>query len=164
MILSIIVAIDKRGGIGKNGRIPWKLTNDLKRFKRITMGHHILMGRKTWDSIPRQLVGRKIIIISRNIHFQANDNPVFSTVESGINYAKDNGEKELFIIGGGEIYKKVMNIVDRIYMTRVFFESGADVFFPEMKPHYWNLEYQEFFPSDEMNPHNSVFEIYHRKR
>ena len=163
MIVSIIVAMDKLGGIGKNNRIPWKLPNDLKRFKHITMGHHILMGRKTWESLPKRLSGRKLIVISRDPDFRADENPVFCSIISGINYARDNGEQELFIIGGGQIFAEVINRVDRIYMTKISIVSDADVFFPEMVPNKWRRVQHEFLPPDEANAYESVFEIYQRK-
>ena len=97
MIISIIVAVDEKNGIGKSGGLPWRLPSDLKRFKKITMGHHLLMGRKTYETIGRPLPGRVMIIVTRNKDFQPEGCIIVNSIDAGIDYAYKNDESELFI-------------------------------------------------------------------
>ena len=137
MILSMIVAVSENGGIGKQGEIPWRLSADLKLFKQRTMGHHLILGRKTYESIGRPLPGRKMVVISRQPDYQAEDCQVVSSLDAAINLAEGAGESEAFIGGGGEIYKLAMPKADRIYLTRVHTEVESDTFFPELDWKDW---------------------------
>jgi dihydrofolate reductase len=132
MQVSAIVAMSKNRVIGRENQLPWRLPEDLKRFKKITMNHPIIMGRKTFESIGRVLPGRANIIISRNSHFQAPGAKVVGSLEDALSLCKN--EKEVFIIGGAEIYKLAMSRIQRIYLTLVHQEIQGDAFFPAIDP------------------------------
>ena len=119
MRISIIVAVSENGVIGKNNDIPWRLSSDLKRFKRLTMEHTLLMGRKTFDSIGKPLPGRKTVVLSRKPEMKLDGVAIFSDLEKAVFAAKSQGEEELFIAGGAEIYAQSFPIADRILLTRV---------------------------------------------
>lgn len=140
MLISLIVAMDEERGIGQAGRVPWHLRADLQCFKALTMGHHLIVGRKTWESIGRQLPGRKMIIITRNPHYRPNGCPdctVVTTLEMGLEVAGQAGEGEVFVGGGGEIFTLALSLADRIYLTTVYTRAGCDVFFPEFAQEEW---------------------------
>lgn len=132
-MLSIIVAFGKNNVIGKNNSIPWHIPEDLKRFKELTMGKKIIMGRKTFESLPFILPGRKHLILSTDKKFKVihNNVEVFNNLDQLINKFKNSSE-EVFIIGGGEIYKKTLNDVQKFYITRVHEEFDGDSFFPKI--------------------------------
>ncbi len=132
MRISIIVAIGESGQIGKDNRLLWNIPSDLKNFKKITSGHSILMGRKTFESIGRPLPKRENIIISSQHDFMPPSCKVVRGIDEGVRYAKEKGEDELFIIGGGRIYRECLKMADRIYLTRVDYNQDADTFFPEI--------------------------------
>ena len=138
MIVSLIVAVSENGVIGRNNNLIWHLPNDIKFFKNTTIGHHVIMGRKNFESIPhkyRPLPNRKNIIITRNPDYQAEQCIVVNSIENAIKIAKKNKENEVFIIGGGQIYKLALeaNLINKIYLTRVkhSFQEG-DTFFPKL--------------------------------
>jgi dihydrofolate reductase len=137
----------------------------MKNFKKLTLGHAVLMGRKTFESIGMPLPKRMNIIITGNANFLAKDCEVFNTVENGINFAENNGEDELFIIGGGEIYKYCLekNLVEKIYVTKVDFDGVADTFFPELNMDKWELVESEKFPKSNANEFDFRFEIFKKK-
>ncbi len=137
MIISLIVAVDENGGIGKNNRLPWHLPSDLKRFKKLTMGHHLIMGRKTFETIGRALPGRATIILTRQEKFQAQGCAVVHSLSEALHLAQDDHETEVFVIGGGEIFHQAFGLAERIYLTRVHGDFNADVFFPEIEPEEW---------------------------
>ena len=115
--------------------MPWHLSEDLKRFRRLTMGHHIVMGRKTWESIGRLLPGRKHIIISRKRGYDVPGAKVVDSLEAAIAAAED--DSEIFVIGGGEIYALVLPIADRIYATEIDRKYEGDTYFPELEEGKW---------------------------
>jgi dihydrofolate reductase len=164
MILSAIVAIDKNGVIGKDDDIPWHLPADLKYFKRRTLNHHIIMGRKTFESIGRPLPKRTNIIVTRNPFFIASNCLVAGSLQEAIDLARNNGEDEAFIIGGGTIYEQAMPLIDRLYLTEVdtVVENG-EVFFPEVDPAVWSEVSGEAHQPDEKNPHAYTFKVLERK-
>jgi dihydrofolate reductase len=140
MHVSLIVAMDQERGIGKDGRVPWHLSADLRRFKALTMGHHLIVGRKTWVSIGRPLPGRKLVIVTRSRSYQSQDCPecaVVHSLEAALELARQAGEVEAFIGGGGEIYAQALPLADRIYLTQVHTRAGCDVFFPELNLEGW---------------------------
>ncbi|NJD60450.1 MAG: hypothetical protein C3F13_15830 [Anaerolineales bacterium] len=137
MIISLIAAVDEKGGIGKNHRLPWHLPSDLKRFKQLTMGHHILMGRKTYESIGKTLPGRIMLVVSHRQFDSPVDVIYQNSIPAAIAYAEANGENELFIIGGSEIFAQTIEITDKIYLTLVLTVSKADVFFPRINAADW---------------------------
>lgn len=130
MLISIIVAMGQNRVIGKNGQLPWHLPTDLQRFKRLTMGHPLLMGRRTFESIGRPLSGRKTIILSRNPNFRAAGCDVVTDIETALQLA--SSAEELFICGGAEIYQQSLPLTERIYLTRLDFDPDGDTVFPEL--------------------------------
>ena len=121
--------------IGRDGTLPWRLPEDLKRFKRLTMGHHIVMGRKTWESLGRLLAGRHHVIVSRRPGYSVSGATVVDSIDASIAAARD--DSEVFVIGGGEIYALALPNTDRIYITEVDSYFEGDTFFPELDPVTW---------------------------
>lgn len=153
-----VVAVSLNGVIGANGDMPWSLPSDLKRFKQITMGKPIVMGRKTFDSIGRPLPGRANIVISRSATYQADGVHVVSSIdealELGIRLAKDTGAEEVCVIGGGQIYLQTLDRTRRIYMTRVMAEMAGDTVYPELPSDEWEevaREHHQEGPKDTAN-------------
>ena len=159
MRISIIVAMDENGGIGFENHLPWRLSDDLKRFKRLTMGHHLIIGRKTYQSIGRALPGRRMIVMSRNPAIQYAGVEVVPSLEAAINLAESRGEHEAFIGGGAEIYRLALPSADRIYLTCVHARSQADVFFPEFDSIEWLEKSSEQFGADEKNQYPTTYII-----
>ncbi len=162
MKVSIIVAVATNNAIGKDNDLLWHLPADMKYFKEITNGHHILTGRKNYESIPekfRPLPNRTNIVITRNKNYQAPGAYVFAAIQEGISFAEKNGETELFIIGGGEIYRQCIeqNLVRKIYLTRVHQNFEADTFFPELDENYWQITAENFKEKDEKNKIDCTF-------
>ena len=163
MIVSIIVATDENNGIGKNNRLPWHLPSDLRRFKQLTMSHHIVMGRKTCETIGTPLSGRVMVVVTRNIKFKCDYCIVVNTIESALQLAASDNESEAFIIGGGDIFNQSISLAEKIYLTTVHAKLDADVFFPKINYAYWQLIHNEnidFYPGDE---YASDFKIFVRK-
>jgi dihydrofolate reductase len=163
MIVSIIVAIDRSGGIGKGNQIPWKLSDDLKHFKRLTMGHHLIMGRKTYESIGKSLPGRTTIVLTRNPDFQIEDGYTVHSLEEAIELAESCGENEAFIVGGGEIYQSAIDLADRIYLTQVDAQIDCDVFFPTLNENNWTETYLLFQDKSEANEYPFTISLFKRK-
>jgi dihydrofolate reductase len=147
-MISIIVAVSEDLGIGKGNELLWRMPEDMKRFKRLTTGKTVIMGRKTWVSLPRKpLSGRRNIVIT--------DIPgeTFDSSESAVSIndavSKCKKDEEVFIIGGGSIYRQFMPLADRLYITHVHKKAPADVFFPEIDPKVWKvIEKDEFNPGE----------------
>jgi dihydrofolate reductase len=166
MRVSIIVAAAENGTIGRDNRLPWHLPADLRRFKALTMGHHLLMGRKTWESVGKPLPGRPIVVISRRALSLPEGVRSTLSVEEAIAIARDAGEDEAFLSGGGEIYRLALaaDLVDRVYLTRVHHAFDGDAFFPDLDPAAWRLAEREDRPADERNPYAFSFLTYDRRR
>jgi dihydrofolate reductase len=164
MIVSAIVAVSQNGVIGKDNDLPWHLPTDMKYFKRTTLGHHVIMGRKNFLAMGRPLPGRTNVVITRNPTFTANGCLVVHSVEEALQRAERNGEKEVFVIGGGEIYAASMALWDRLYLTRVEAEIEGDVFFPEWEESDWHKVHEEAFPADEQNEYPFTILRYERRR
>ena len=163
MILSLIVAMDESGGIGHHGRLPWRLAADLKRFKRITMGHAIIMGRKTYESIGKALPGREMIVVSRNLAYQAEGCRVVNTFEAALEAVAASGEQEVFVIGGSEIFAEALPRADRIYLTLVHTQAPADVFFPEFDRSEWEIAISTWVRPDQDNQFPHTFMVMNKK-
>jgi len=132
MKISIIAAMDSKRGIGKNNGLMWHIPEELPRFKKITMGHPIIMGRKTFESLPRALPGRANIVITQNPDFKAENCKIVNSLDRAIKVAKkEPGSEEIFIIGGGQIFEQSISEADRLYLTLVEGDFGADTFFPD---------------------------------
>lgn len=164
MIISAIVAVAKGGVIGKDNDIPWYLPADLKYFKRTTLDHHIIMGRKCYQSIGKPLPKRTNIILTRNPFYIVSNCLVAHSLEEALSLAKENGEKEAFIIGGGEIYKKAIPYLDKIYITDVDLDVEGDIFFPEINWENWEQIACEKHKPDEKNAYAYSFMVFERKQ
>ena len=144
--VSIIVAMARNRVIGANGAIPWHLPNDLKLFKRLTMGHPIIMGRRTFESIGRLLPGRKTVIVTRQAGYSAPGARIAHTLEGAI--AECANDAEIFVIGGAEIYREALPLADRIYLTLVDAEPAGDTWMPELDASKWRESASEAFAPD----------------
>lgn len=164
MTISSIVAIDRNRVIGKDNDIPWYLPADLKYFKRRTINHHIIMGRKSFESIGRPLPKRTNVVITRNPFYIASNCLIASSVEEALHMAHSNGETEAFIIGGGQIYELALPYCHQVYLTRVDLAvEGGEVFFPPLPDADWQLASSEAHPADEKNEHAYTFERWTRQ-
>jgi len=165
MILSLIVAMDEEDGIGRDKQIPWHLSADLQRFKQFTMGHCIIMGRRTYESIGHPLPGRTSIVITRRKDYQAKAGVICAdSLQDALRTAKRLGETEAFIIGGGEIFQHSLPLADQIYLTRVHTRIQADTFFPPIRFEEWLTSQECFLPVDESNQYPSTFMLLKRNK
>ena len=159
-MLSLIVALSENYVIGREGQLPWHLSADLKRFKKLTMGHHIVMGRKTYDSIGRQLPGRTSVVLTRQTDWSVEGVLTATDLETALELAGD--DEEVFIIGGSQIYQLALPLVERLYVTRVQASVSGDTYFPEITSEQWQLEQTDSFSADEKNDHDYSFLVYSR--
>lgn len=164
MIISILVAMDEKRGIGKAGKLPWHLSADLKRFRELTMGHHLIVGRKTFESIGKPLPGRQTIVVTRDANFKHKGCFVAHSVQDSIALARERKETEVFVIGGAEIYARAIDATDRVYLTQVHAEVDADTFFPELEHDAWIETQHAYHPADETNQYACTFKLLERKR
>jgi dihydrofolate reductase len=162
MRLSLIVAVSENHVIGREGDLPWRLSADLKRFKRLTMGHHIVMGRRTFESIGRLLPGRITVVLSRNPDFSADGVIAVSDFDEALR--RIAGDNEIFIIGGAELYRWTLHRVARMYVTTVHADVDGDTRFPPVDWSQWALLEDVRFPADEKNDHDYSFRVYDRTR
>lgn len=164
MIISMIVARAQNGAIGKDNSMIWHLPDDMQFFKDSTRNHHILMGRKNYDSLPemfRPLKNRVNIVITRNKDWQRDGVVVFHDIKSGIAYAKEHNEEELYIIGGGEIYKQGLSYANKLYITEVYAEfPDADAYFPEIDQSIWKETSRTKHGTDEKHKYAFDFVTY----
>ncbi len=161
MIVSLIAAFGKNRELGKDNKLLLHLPEDLKNFKRITRGHCVIIGRKTFESIGKPLPKRTNIIVTRNNNWSADGVIVAGSLEDAILIAKEGGEREVFICGGGQIYKEAVekDLVDRMYLTKVEWEGEADTFFPELDAKKWDVKSSETHEVSDTNPFRWKFEI-----
>lgn len=163
MRISAIVAMSTNRVIGKDNQIPWYLPADLRFFKRTTLGHHVIMGRKNYESIGKPLPGRTNVVITRDPFYLSTGCLIVHSVEEALALAHDQGDDEAFVIGGGEIYRLAMDYVDRIYLTHVdVVIDDGDVFFPEIMPNDWRIVSEEFHPADEKNTYAFTIQVLDR--
>ncbi len=161
-MIHIIVAASENNAIGKDNKLLWHLPNDLKYFKSVTTGHPIIMGRKTFESIGKPLPNRLNIVISRN-PYESGENLVYSnSLQEAIKVALQKDE-EIFIIGGGEIYKQALPLAHKIHFTKVHTVIDGDTFFPELNQNEWETESSVFHKKDEKNKYDYTFLIYRKK-
>lgn len=163
MKISLIAAATENNVIGRNNDLPWKLPDDMKFFVKTTKGHHILTGRKNLESFGKLLPNRTNLVLTRDSSYQFEGASIFHELNSAIDFAKKNGETELMIIGGGEIYKQAIPIADCIYLTRVHAQIEGDTFFPELNPEQWTLISEEYHPKDERHAYDFTFQTFERK-
>jgi dihydrofolate reductase len=157
MIISLLVAIDDNRGIGYRNKIPWRISSDLRRFKRLTMGHHLVMGRKTYESIGRVLPGRVMIVLTRNPSYQAAGCVIVHSLEEAVIHARAVGEQELFVIGGGEVFSTALQLANRLYLTQVHTRVQADIYFPEIEVNDWREVISEDFPASEQDQYSTTY-------
>ncbi len=150
--IALVVAVSRNGVIGRDGGLPWHISSDLKRFKQITMGKPIIMGRKTWESLPRKpLPGRRNIVITRQPGYQAPGARVATDAETALRLARTEEPDEIAIIGGGAIYVRFLPMADRVYLTEVGLDVAGDTHFPHLPPEQWResgREMHEKGPND----------------
>jgi len=163
MIISQIVAMDENRGIGVHNRVPWHLPDDLNRFKTLTMEHHIIMGRKTYESIGNPLPGRTNVVITRKQDYQPDGCLVVHSVAEAIDLAENRGETEAFIIGGGEIFKQSLELTDRIYLSIVHTTVQAEVYFPPLDELQWTEIESSHHPVDQTHQFSFTYKTLIRK-
>jgi dihydrofolate reductase len=163
MIISCIVATAHNRVIGLDNDIPWYLPADLQYFKKVTLDHHIIMGRNCYASIGRPLPKRTNVIVTRDPFFLSSNCLVARSIIEAIEMARANGETEAFIIGGGQIYEQTEDLWDRLYLTEVDLNVQGDVYFPEIDMNEWQLESEEPHSKDEKNEYDYCFKILNRK-
>jgi len=161
-MIIMIAAVAENNALGKNNDLLWHLPLDFKRFKEITSGHHIIMGRKTFESFPKPLPNRTHIVISRQENYNPEGCIVVENLEKAIAVCPKN--ESSFIIGGGEIYAQSIDIANQLDITRVHHSFDADVFFPEIDPGIWELTSEIFNPKDEKHLFDYTFQTFVRKK
>ena len=160
-MITLIAAAAENNALGKDNDLLWHLPEDFKRFKQITSGHYIIMGRKTFESFPKPLPNRTHIIITRQVEYLVEGCLVVHSLEEALEIAPQN--EEIFIIGGAQIYKQALPFADKIDLTRVHVELDADAFFPEFNTSEWNLVFSEKHFKDEKHQFDYTFETYIKK-
>lgn len=162
MRLSIIAAIAENGVIGNDNELPWHLSSDLKRFKKLTMGHHLLLGRKTFESIGRPLPGRTMVVISRGRPSSPEGVVLVDSIESAIDTAAQHGDDEAFVAGGAEIYGLTLPHADRLYLTRIEAPFEGDTVFPTINEKDWKLVSEDKFPPSDQYSWSHKFQVWDR--
>jgi len=156
------VAVAKNNIIGKDNEIPWYLPADLRYFKKTTLGHAVIMGRNCYMSIGRPLPKRTNIIVTRDPFFISSSCPIARSIPEALFMAHSDGESEVFIIGGGQIYQQSIDLWDKLYLTEVDLEVDGDVFFPEIDMTAWKLISSEYHDKDEKNEFNYTFKVFEK--
>jgi len=163
VVISFIVAASENNVIGKDNKLPWCLPTDMRYFKNVTWGMPVIMGRKSFESLGKALKGRTNIVVSRNKDWKAPDVQVVQTIDQAITRATQSDAKEIFIIGGAEIFRSALPSADRIYLTLVHGNFDVDAFFPEMDRGEWKLKSNRDCEADEKNPYALSFQVWERK-
>ena len=161
-MLSHIVAASENNVIGSKNELPWKLSNDFAYFKNKTWGMPVIMGRKSYDSLKKALPGRINVVVTGKTDWHPDGIFVVNNIKSAIEKAKESDAKEIFIIGGGEIFKQTMDIVSRIYLTRVHATIDGDTYYPEIEKDKWNLISEQSYPADDKNNYPYTFEVWEK--
>lgn len=160
-MITIIAAIGNNNALGKDNRLIWHLSKDLKRFKNLTEHHPVVMGRKTYESIGKALPNLTNIVVSRKENWFEENILIVSTLKEAIKFAKKIDE-DIFIIGGGDIYRQTIELADRLEITRVNGDFEADTFFPQIDPETWQKTDEECHSKDDKNDHDFCFQTYKR--
>ncbi|WP_400241843.1 dihydrofolate reductase [Niallia sp. JL1B1071] len=161
-MISLIVAMDRNNVIGVNNQLPWHLPEDLKYFKKVTTGHPIVMGRKTRDSIGRNLPNRENVIITRNPDYICEGCTIIHSIDEFYKWSFAHREEEIFVIGGAELFAETISKTDRLYITRIDHEFDGDTFFPALNWQEWELVSEQKGIEDEKNLYSHVFYVYER--
>jgi dihydrofolate reductase len=161
-MVSIIVAVSEDWGIGKDNELLWHISEDLKRFKRLTSGNTVIMGKKTWQSLPkRPLPGRKNIVLTDDPNETIEGSVTVYSIEDAL--SKCGKGEEIFVIGGGSVYRQFMPIADRLYITHVHKKAPADIYFPEVELNIWKVVEKEEFKASENDGISYAYIIYERR-
>jgi len=164
--VALVVAVAENGVIGRAGDLPWRLREDLRRFRRLTAGHVVIVGRRTQESIMRRLggplPGRRTIVLSRQAGYRLPGCETAQTLDGALQLAR--GEEEIYVIGGAEVYREALPRSDRIYLTRVHAEVDGDTFFPSLNPEEWRVTPIGHHPKDPENEYDCTFELLERRR
>jgi dihydrofolate reductase len=160
MLLSLVVARSRNGVIGKDNGLPWRLPADLAHFKRLTLGHPIVMGRRTWESIGRALPGRRNIVVTRTPGYRAPGAEVVDSLDAA--WRASDGAAEVFVIGGAALYESVLPFADRIFLTEVDADVSGDTRFPALDPRHWRQTLLGSHSADDRNPHAMRFLLLER--
>ena len=166
MLISIIAAASENNVIGKDNDLIWHLPDDMAFFKEKTSGHCVLMGRKNYESIPERfppLPNRPNIVVSRGDHPNAKDRYYVKSLEEGIEKANELGERELFVIGGGEIYRQAISLANKLYLTRVHHDFDGDTYFPDLDESLWKEKTRRFHDKDERHSYAMTFLEYEKE-
>jgi dihydrofolate reductase len=158
--VSVIAAMAKNRVIGANNAIPWRLPGEQQLFKQITLGHHIVMGRNTWESIRRLLPGRTTVIVSSRRDYQVPGAIVAASLDTALAACGD--DPEIFVIGGAQLYAAALPLANRLYLTVVDAEVVGDAFMPPIELNDWRVECTQQFPADERNPYSYTLTVYNR--
>lgn len=164
MIISIIVAAEENGGIGLNGGIPWRLTDDLKLFRKTTMGHHLIVGRKTFESIGRALPGRKMMVVTSNPQYSAEGCDIAPTLQAALELARGRGETEVFVGGGNRIFAEALPLANRMYFTRVDAKIETDTSFPSFDERDWREVNRTEYAAGDGNEYAFTWRVLERER
>jgi len=162
VIISLLVAADEGNLIGKDNALPWHLPNDLRYFKNLTWGMPILMGRKTFDSIGKPLPGRTSIVITRNTEWQHEGVIIVHSIEAAVEAAAARGAREIFVIGGAEIFAASFPMAQRLYLTRVHHHFEGDAFLPPVDTNQWRLIRSRDCAPDEKNAYAHSFQVWEK--
>jgi dihydrofolate reductase len=157
----LIAAVAENNALGKDNQLLWHLPDDFKRFKQLTTGHHIIMGRKTFESFPKPLPNRTHVIITRQKNYHPEGCLVADSIEKALEISPK--DEDVFVIGGGEIYNLALPLADKIDVTKVHTTLDADTFFPEIDPKIWKLASEEYHPKDEKHLYDFTFQTFIRK-
>ena len=164
MIISFIVAVSQNNVIGKEGNLPWHLPADMKYFKQLTLSHHIIMGRGTFEGLGKALKGRTNIVVTRQPDYNAPDCVVVGDLKSAFEYTREHNETECFVIGGGDVFRQSLIWADKIYLTKVFHNFDGDTFFPDLNEDDWKMVSEERHLPDEKNRYAFAFQVYEIRR
>ena len=163
-MISLIAAIGRKGEIGMAGQLPWNLKSDLQHFKNLTSGGVVIMGRKTLQSIGRPLPNRINIVITRNANLELSGVSMADSIQSALKISQSYKPKQVFIIGGAEIYKQTLSLADKLYITEVgFSDNKADAYFPEIDLEVWRESSRQSFKADENNQYDFSFVEYEKR-
>lgn len=166
MIVSIIAALTQNRVIGKNNDLPWRLPDDMKYFMKTTTGHHVIMGRKNYQSLPlkfKPLPNRTNIVVTHQRYFKADGCTIVNSIEDGIDIARTNKESELFIIGGAQIYTQSLPLAHQLYLTEIKADVEGDTLFPEFDKGQWKEVSRTPHKADEKHLYSFDFVVYKRK-
>lgn len=161
-MLSQIVAASENNVIGSHNELPWTLPNDFRYFKNKTWGMPVIMGRGTYESLKKPLPGRINIVLTSKKNWDPGDAVITNSIEDAIKKAEESDTKEIFIIGGGKIFQQTLEIVSRVYLTRVHAVVEGDTFYPELNKEVWCLADAQSFPADEKHNYGYTFEVWNK--